>query len=590
MVLRNELSSENKWDLNHIFKDDNEFLNKLQQFEKEFLTISKFKGTLHENLIQCLKCLEDITIRFLHCYSYGTMKYHTDMGNTKYKEFYQKVEMAYGKLLKEKSFIEPEIIKISNIENIIKTKEFEPYKQYIENILRNKDYILSDKEESLLALTSELSSVPEDIFTTLQNVDMDFGTVLNENGEEVKLTNSSYSLLLYSKNRKIRETVFKSYYKQLIKFKNTYTSIYTGSLKKDIFHYKARGFNSSMEMFLFDNNIPTTVYTNLINTVSKYLDVLQKYITLKKEVLQIDEFHMYDMYVPLINDVETKIPYEKGCELVKEGLEILGEQYSSLVNTCLNNNWIDVYETKDKISGAYSWGVYGVHPFILHNYNDNINSVYTLAHEIGHAMHSYYSDNNNNYFNSNYSIFLAEIASTVNESLLTNYLLKEETDVKKMLFVLNAELESFRGTIFRQTLFAEFEMIAHQMIEKGDSISFDTLNEVYKNLNIKYYGQIKDEEIQYEWMRLPHYYSPFYVYQYATGKSAATAIANKIINEKGYKEKYVTFLKAGCSKYPLDILKDIDIDMTKQQPIEEALDVFTKLVNKFEKLIKESKK
>lgn len=452
-------------------------------------------------------------------------------------------------------------------------------------MLRQKDHILPKEQEELLALAGDFTGTPSNIFSMFTNADLVFPEVLDEEGNKVRLTHGNFIKFLKSPKVEVRKGAFDAMYQTMEANRNTLASIHLASLKKDVFLMKARKFNSSREANLFARNVDESVYDNLIDAIHDNLPLLHRYVALRKKMLGIDELHMYDLYTPMVADMDETIPYEDGKKIVLEAMKPLGDQYIKDLETGLESGWIDVYENKGKRSGAYSWGSYGTHPYVLLNYQDTLNNTFTLAHEMGHALHSFYSQATQPYVYHNYPIFLAEVASTVNESLLIRHLLDTTEAIDKRKYLLNHFMESFRTTVYRQVMFAEFEKMTHAKLEAGEPLTCDILSAMYLELNKKYYGDsiVVDDYIKYEWTRIPHFYTPFYVYQYATGYSSAVSLSQKILN--GTQEdvdKYLGFLKSGCSKYPLDTLKAAGVDMTTSAPVKEALKVFETLLDEME--------
>ncbi|WP_058485903.1 oligoendopeptidase F [Defluviitalea phaphyphila] len=594
MKKRYELDKKFTWRLEDIYISDEDCKKDMKKLEDSLKDLSQFKGKLSQSskiLYDCLVLNDKLSLITEKIYVYSHMKLHEDTSNSISQGLADKAKSLSVKFSSASSFIIPEILSIS--EDILKkyideNDDLKLYSHLINNLLRKKDHVLSKENEQLLAETLELGQSPQNIFSMLNNADITFPAIKDENGNEIEVTKGNFIHLMENPNRRIRHDAFKSLYSSYIKYKNTIAATYNASIKKDVFFARTRKYSSSLEYALFDDNIPVEVYNNLIDTVHEHLPLLHKYVSLKKRLLGLDEMHMYDLYTPLIKDIDMKIPYEKAMEIVKEGLTPLGEDYIKVLDEGFKSGWIDVYENEGKRSGAYSWGVYGTHPYVLLNYQDNINNLFTLAHEMGHAIHSYYSDANQPYVYAQYPIFLAEVASTVNETLLMRYLLNKTKDSKKRAYLLNHFLEQFRGTLFRQTMFAEFEKITHEMAEKGEPITANTLSTVYRNLNIKYYGNdiVIDPEIDFEWARIPHFYNAFYVYKYATGYSAAIALSYKIFNkEEGALDNYMTFLKSGGSDYPINILERAGVDMRTKEPIKQALKVFEELINEMEQQI-----
>lgn len=590
---RSEINPQYTWKLEDLYPDDEACKKDMEKLTASMSQLSEFQDQLtlsSENLYACLSLYDQLSQMVEKIYVYTHMKLHEDTSNNTYQALADKAKALSVNFSSVSAFIVPEILASpeESLKNYLKENEdLKLYTHFLNDLLRQKEHILSKKEELLLAKASEIGNIPQSVFTMLNDADIRFPSIKGESNEEIEVTKGRYIQLLENPNREIRKAAFKSLYSSYIKQKNTLAAIYNGSVKKDVFFASTRKFSSSLESALFTDNIPVEVYDNLIQTVHEYLPCMHQYVALRKRMLGLDQLHMYDLYVPIIKDMDIKVSYEEAKDIVKEGLKVLGKEYISIVDKAFNERWIDVYENEGKRSGAYSWGAYGTHPYILLNYQDNINSVFTLAHEMGHAIHSYYSDNTQAYVYAQYPIFLAEVASTVNESLLMQHLLNTTNDQKKRAYLINHFMEQFRGTLFRQTMFAEFEKITHEMVEKGEALTSDSLCFIYRDLNIKYYGPdiVVDPEINYEWARIPHFYNAFYVYKYATGYSAAIALSNKILNnEENALENYITFLKSGSSDYPINILKKAGVDMTSPEPVKKALDLFKNLLMEMEKM------
>ncbi len=578
---RSEINDKYKWKICDIFKDDESWQQCFDEALSEVNTFSQFNGKLNDMKVlhDCLKKANETSEKVSKIYVYANMKLHEDSTKSFYQGLADKAEGLITKLSAATSFIQPEILTL-DFESLKANESLKMYAHYFSDLFRQKDHILSFELEQLLAETGEISASFDNIYSMLSNADMKFGTIIDEDGNEVELTHGKYVSMLESKNRKVREDAFNALYNQYINQKNTIASIYSSSVKKDVFYAKARKYNSSLEYSLSTNNIPTAVYKNLIATINEHLGDLHKYIKLRKQILGLNELKMYDLYTPIVKAANTKINYEEAKEVVLKSLEPLGKQYVEQAEKGINGGWIDVYENKGKRSGAYSWGTYGVHPFVLLNYDNKINDMFTLSHEMGHAMHSYYSWNTQPYVYSGHTIFLAEVASTVNEALLMEHLLKTTKDEVQNKYLINYFIEQFRGTVFRQTMFAEFELKTHELAESGVPLDVDLLCNIYAELNKKYYGDAisYDEKIPMEWSRIPHFYSPFYVFQYATGFSAAIALSKQIL--QGNSERYINFLKSGSSNYSIEILKQAGVDMTSSEPIKSALSLFSELVSK----------
>ena len=593
LVSRDQILPKDKWAIEDLYASDELWKADYEYVENALEKIDGYKGKLGleiELFKGFIKIYKEVSCRFERVYVYANEKMHEDTANEKYQ---QMASMAAGletRLSTVTAFLEPEILSIDEnvLNEYIARDELAYLKQFIDNITRNKKHTLSEGEEKLLAMAGEMAGIPENVFGMFNNADIRFPKIEGENGEEIEITHGRYTKLLESKDVRVRKAAFMGLYDTYKKSINTLGATYYGQLLTDCFYAKARGYESTMEMHLSRNNIPVEVYKNLINTVKKSLPLFHRYVALRKKALGVDELHMYDLYTPLVDNDKEVYEFDKARETVENALKCMGEEYVGILKEGFENGWIDKYENRGKRSGAYSWGAYGTHPYVLLNYQGNLNSVFTLAHEMGHAIHTYYSSKTQDYIYAGYRIFVAEVASTCNEALLINYLMDNTEDKKKQAYLINYYLEQFRGTLFRQTMFAEFEMIVHEKAMNNESLTAAQFNEIYYNLNKEYFGEdiIVDEEIAYEWARIPHFYSPFYVYQYATGFSAAIAFAHNILSgDEKCVEDYKGFLKAGSSKYPIDILKDAGVDMSKTQAIESALQVFEKYLTRLEELI-----
>ncbi|WIV10448.1 oligoendopeptidase F [Proteiniborus sp. MB09-C3] len=591
---RKDVDTKYLWNLETLYVNDDAWEDDFKKAKELSKKIKKYKEQIENSsktLLEVLTLQDELSRITGNIYTYAKMKQDEDTRNSTYQALTDRATGLMVEVEESLSFIVPELLmldeeKINRYLN--ETKGLAVYSHYLDNIMRRKNHILTPREEAILAQTGDIATVSENTFGMLNNADLKFPTIKDENGHEVEITHGSYIPLMESKDRKVRQDAFKALYDTYYSYKNTFASTLSGNVKKNIFYSKLRNYNSALEASLDANNIPTEVYHNLIKTVGDNLSSLHKYVALRKKALGLDELHMYDLYTPIVKDIDMKIHYEEGEQIVLKGLAKLGDEYVNIVNEGLNSRWVDVYENRGKRSGAYSWGTYDSNPFILLNYQDTLDNVFTLAHELGHSLHSYYSKKNQPYIYGGYSIFLAEVASTTNEALLMDYLLKNVKTKEEKLYLLNHYLEQFRGTVYRQTMFAEFELAIHQHVEKGESLTADWLCETYKALNVKYYGSdiIIDDDIAIEWARIPHFYYNFYVFQYATGFSAATALSQKIIDEgESAIQKYIGYLKSGSSDYPINVLKKAGLDMTTPEPIEEALKLFGELVDKMEELI-----
>ena len=583
-----------RWHIEDYFKTDTDWEAAYTALETAIPEMASFSGSLAESaqvLLSCLQKNEELSLKLDHIYTYANMRMHEDSGNAFYQGMASRAEMLLIKYSAAVSFLTPEIIAIPE-EKLAsfreeKSADFAIYDHFFHTLLRQKAHTLTPTEENLLAKAAEMGGAPQQIFTMLNDADISFPSIKSAEGEEMELTKGRYITFLESPDRSIREQAFKNLYSVYLNQKNTIAATYSSSVKSDVFFAEARKYESAREMALSDDNIPLSVYDNLIETVNKNLHLLHRYVSIRKKELGVDELHMYDLYVPLVPDADVEIPYDEAKKTVKEALKVMGSEYSEALEHGLESGWIDVYENKGKRGGAYSWGSYGVHPFVLLNHNDTINSMFTLAHEMGHALHSFFTWKKQPYLYADHKIFVAEVASTCNEALLMEHLLKTTEDKVMRKYLINYFLEQFRGTLFRQTMFAEFEMITHAMAEKGEPLTWEGMNKIYRDLNIKYFGDdiIIDPEIDIEWARIPHFYNAFYVYQYATGYSAAIALSRKILNEgQPAIDAYLDFLSKGDSEYSIDLLKGAGVDMSAAEPIENAMQLFKELLDEFETL------
>ena len=590
---RNEIPEQYKWKIEDLYADNDAWEADFTKLQQGMEDIKKYEGTLAksaENLLSLMKKSDELNQLAENVYVYANQRLHEDTSNAYYQGLSGRAQMLLVQMSECSSFVEPEILSIPEnvLEEMLKEEGLQVYKTYFGRLLRKKEHILSKEMEELLAGVDEVAEGAKDTFMMFNNADIKFPTITGEDGEPVEITHGKYIKLLESQNREVRKAAFEGLYESYGKFKNTLAAVYRSNVKQAGFFAKARKYKSSLEASLSGSAIPVEVYDSLIESVHAHLPALHEYVRVRKEKLGVDELHMYDLYVPMVGEADKKIPYEEAKEIVLNGLAPLGEDYVALLKKGFSEGWIDVYENEGKRSGAYSWGAYGTHPYVLLNYQDTLNNVFTLAHEMGHALHSYHSDETQEYIYAGYKIFVAEVASTCNEALLIRYLLDHSKDDKEKAYLLNYFLEQFRGTLFRQTMFAEFEKIAHGKSEAGEPLTAEVLCDIYYELNKKYFGEgvVVDEAIALEWSRIPHFYTPFYVYQYSTGFSAAIAISSKILKgEPGIVEKYKKFLSGGSSLDCIDLLKICDVDMTTKEPVEEALKVFENTLKEFSKII-----
>jgi len=592
---REEVKEKDTWDLSSLFVSDKAWKEEYEAVEKEMEQLVQYKGHIKNSaklLLEALTTFSDLSRRLERLFVYARQSLDTDTTNSNNQEMVGKIQNLNVKFNGISSFLQPEILSIpeDTLKHHMALEEgLSVYKQYVDNITRQRTHTLSAEQEELLSQTGEFSDGAQEIFNMFHNADLKFGTVIDENGEELELTHGRYIHFLESGDRSVRKQAFQKLYASYQAFENTLAATYQNNVKATCFYAKVRGYHSSREASLDNSNIPVSVYDNLIHTVHRNLPLMHHYVALRKKLLNVEELHMYDLYTPIVKDMEKKIPFDQAKEMVKEALKPMGEEYLSILQQGFDNRWIDVYENQGKRSGAYSFGSYDSNPYVLLNYDDSLKNVFTLVHEMGHSIHSYYSKKNQSYINSGYCLFVAEVASTCNESLLIHHLLSKCTDKKEKAYLLNYFIEQFRGTLFRQTMFAEFEMITHKKIEQGEALNAKILKEIYHQLNKEYFGDaiVIDEEIDMEWARIPHFYRDFYVYQYATGFSAAIALSKQILEQNDAAVKrYKKFLKGGCSCYPIELLKMAGVDMTSSEPVEAAMIMFEELLKEFEELMK----
>ncbi len=589
---RSEVKVEDTWKLSDMFESDTAWEEELNQIKKKSEDLVCMEGKVGESASSLLKVMDlsaELDERISLAFNYAERLYDEDTGNNAHQAMVAKIMSLYADLGSKTAFVDPEVLAIDEkkLEGFYKEEpKLELYRRFIDEILRVKAHRLSTEMEKLVALTMEMSQTPSETFSLFSNADMTFPEIKDEEGQTVRLSHGRFVPMLESADRRVREDAFKQYYSEYKKYLNTYASLYNGQVKQQIFYAKARNYESTLVASVDANNVSPVVYHNLVDTVNKNLDKLHRYVKLRKKYLGVDELHMYDIYTPMISDVAKKYTFDEAKAIVLKALEPLGAEYVAKVKEGFENRWIDVYENQGKRSGAYSAGAYGTHPYVLMNFNGSLDNVFTLIHEMGHAMHSYYSNENQPYIYSQYKIFVAEVASTCNEILLLEYLLKNTTDEKERLYLLNHYLDMFKGTLFRQTQFAEFEMKTNQMVEDGEGLNADNLNHLYHEINEKYYGpdMISDDEIAYEWARIPHFYYNFYVYQYATSFSAAVAIAHDILREgEPVVKRYKEFLSGGCSDAPVALLRKVGVDLESAEPIQAALDVMAEVLDEMEK-------
>ncbi|HGF7683539.1 oligoendopeptidase F [Enterococcus faecium] len=591
---REELPENLTWDLTKIFSSDQEFVEKYLELSEELKQSEKHKGTLDQGASQFLNAIEFVLRVYRQTeviYVYAHLKNDQDTGNTDYQALYARASSLFSKVSEAVSWFEPEILQLSDDQIWQYFKEepkLEVYRHYIQQIVDNRAHVLSAEQESLLAGAGEIFDASSDTFAVLNNADLVFPTIEGENGEIVQLSHGVYGQLLESTDRRVREAAFKGLYSVYEQFRNTFASTLGTHIKGHNFKAKVRNYSSAREASLSNNHIPESVYDTLIDVVNKHLPLLHRYMELRKRLLEVEKLHMYDLYTPVLGEAPITFTYEEAKEKALEALKPMGEEYMAIVEKAFSERWIDVVENKGKRSGAYSSGSYDTNPYILLNWHDTLDQLFTLVHEMGHSVHSYFTRSNQPYVYGDYSIFLAEIASTTNENILTEYLLETEKDPRVRAYVLNHYLDGFKGTVFRQTQFAEFEHFMHTEDEKGVPLTSEYLSDSYGKLNAKYYGPAveEDPEIKFEWSRIPHFYYNYYVFQYSTGFSAASALAKKILNQEPEAlENYLAYLKAGNSDYPVEVMKKAGVDMTQAAYIEDAMSMFEQRLNELEELI-----
>ncbi|MUG43651.1 oligoendopeptidase F [Paenibacillus woosongensis] len=590
---RSEVQPENSWQLEDLFPSQKDWDAAFEELKQLKNKAAEFEGKLStpDNVKAVFALEDDLSLRIERLYVYAHLSHDQDTTNPTYQALVQKAKKLSVEVSEALSFITPEILALpeEQLDSYISDPQLADYKFTLQEIKREKAHVLSKTEEALLAQVGNLSQAPQQIFGMINNADMKFPKIKDEHGKEVELTHGSYIQFLENPNREVRERAFKAIYETYGKQKNTIAATLSANINKNMFYSRVRKYPSVLEMSLYGDNIPKEVYTNLIDTIHESLPLLHRYLQLRKKLLGVDELHMYDLFAPLVEEYKWDISYEEAKDMLLDGLKPLGENYLNVLREGLDNRWIDVYENEGKRTGAYSWGAYGTHPYVLLNHKNNLNSMFTLAHEMGHALHSYFSDENLKYRDAQYTIFLAEVASTTNEALLMDYLLNKSTDPKQKLYLLTYYADQFRTTVFRQTMFAEFEKLIHERAESGESLTPQELSKIYYDLNVKYHGKemAVDQDIEMEWARIPHFYTSFYVYKYATGFSAATSFSKQILEEgQPAVDRYLGFLKSGGSDYSINILKKAGVDMSSPEPIREAMSVFGELVEQMENLTK----
>ena len=591
---RSEIDNKYKWDIEDMFPDESVIEDILAQVEKDASDFTAYKGRLGssaETLLEALTARDHIWQTLEKVMVYARMRRDEDNRAAVYQAMTDRCGSIAAKVAAVTSFFTPELLEASEDEimkYVDSLEGLEIYRFYLSDVFRLKKHVLSKEEENIVAQLSEVTGATGDIFTMLNNADLTFGEIKDEKGNEVTLTHGNYIKFMESKERSVRKDAFSHMYRPYMDLINTVATTYNYNTKTDVVSARMRNYGSSLEAALASDNIPLSVYDNLIDIVNETLPFLYKYLDARKKLLGVDELHMYDIYVPLIDIPREDIPYEKGLDIIREALKPMGSDYLEKMNSGLASGWVDVYENAGKTSGAYSFGSYDSKPYMLLNYANTLQDVFTIIHEMGHSMHSCYTRAHQPYIYGSHSIFTAEVASTVNESLLMHHLISNAEDEDKRKYLINMHIEEFRTTLFRQTMFAEFEKLTHEAAESGTVLTAEWLCDQYRMLNEKYFGSgvVSDEEIAYEWARIPHFYNAFYVYKYATGYSAATAISGKIISEgEKARDNYIEFLKTGESDHPIELLKIAGVDMSSPEPVKQAMNTFKNLVDEFTKLV-----
>jgi len=591
---RGDIPHEYTWDLESIFPGDGDWEDSYKTLQQRLPELEALKGTLAQSgqaLLEVLQKRDELFEKLESLFVYASMRKDEDTTNSKYQGMYDRAMQLVVYASTVASYIEPEILALpeTTLDRFVReTPGLDLYRQQLHDLNRKRPHVRSAEVEAVLAAAEEIAGVPDAIFSMIENADLKLPLINNEEGEEVPLTKGNYLVYIRSTDRRVRKEAFEGMHTAFLKQRNTIAATLAAQVKGNIFYTRQRGYASSRERALAQYNIPVSVYDNLVETVGEHIYLLNRYMKLRKRLLQLDELHMYDLYVPIVKETADDIGYEDAREIILAALAPLGKNYGEVLRRAFKERWIDVYETPGKRGGAYSGGGYATRPFILLNYQNKRDSMYTLAHELGHSMHSYFTRSHQPFQYGDYTIFVAEVASTLNEGLLTEYLLRTNADPAVRLAILNHSLEDLRGTLFRQTMFAEFEQLVHGQAEQGEPLTADRLSAMYHELNEKYYGAeaVLDELIDIEWARVPHFYYNFYVYQYATGISASSALVQQILREgKPAVERYLKFLSSGSSEYSIELLKKAGVDMTSPEPVRQALQLFDRHLAEMEELI-----
>lgn len=592
---RTEVPKQFQWKLEHLFHSQAQWEQEYKQVQQLMEKIKHYQGKLSDahTLQACFTLEDELSLHTERLYVYANMRHHEDTTQPQYQALAEKAKQLSVQVGEACSFITPEVLSLSEeqLHAFIVDPKLAPYRFTLTEMKRQKTHILSQHEEALLAQIGNVAKAPETIYSMLNNADMKFPCIKDEHGKEAELTQSCYIQFLESRKQEVRKAAFTALYGTYGKMKHTIASTLNAHVQKNLFYARARKYPSALEMYLYGDNIPKQVYTNLLDTIHKYLPLMHRYMKLRKQMLGVNELHMYDLFAPLVDNFDIKITFAEAKEVVKKSLYPLGQAYVNTLQAGFDNGWIDVYENEGKRTGAYSWGAYGTHPYVLLNHKNNINSMFTLTHEMGHALHSYYSDHHLPYRNAQYTIFLAEVASTLNEALLMDYMLKKTNNKQEKMYLLTYYIDQFRTTVFRQLMFAEFEKIIHERAAQGEALTPQLLCHIYEQLNRTYYGDevIIDKEIALEWARIPHFYTSFYVFKYATGFAAAQSFAKQIMQEgQPAVKRYLGFLQSGGSNFSLHILKQAGVDMSTPQPLEAGMELLRTLIDNLEQLAQKS--
>ncbi|GAB6280599.1 MAG: oligoendopeptidase F [Thermovirga sp.] len=591
---RGDIDPAYMWRLEDLFESEQEWEKAFEEVKSLLPALEAFQGRLAESpavFLECLQLSDRIGETVSKVYVYANMKSHEDTRLSPPQALASRAESLGVMASRAGAFMAPEILAMPDEKIAAFVQEnsgLHMYRYFLDELSRQREHVLSPGEEALLAASGEVAHAPENIFSMLTNADMTFPPIHDEEGRETPFSEERYGIFIQSRDRRVREEAYKTLYGTFGRFRNTLSASLNAAVRSTLFYSRARGFASNLEASLDGDNIPVSVYDSLIDAVRSRLPLLHRYTDLRKKALDTDQVRMYDLYVPMAPEYRQDISYGEALSMIREGLRPMGERYMAALDDGFGGGWIDVHENRGKRGGAYCWGAYPTHPFVLLNYNNRLRDVFTVAHEMGHAMHKYFSDRKQPYVYAGHSIFIAEVASTTNEALLLEHLLASATDREEKLYLLNYRLEQVRTTVFRQTMFAEFERMVHGMVEKGEAPTADTFCSIWRDLNSAYYGPeiALDPEIEIEWGRIPHFYSPFYVFQYATGYSAATALSRLILEEGGgATERYIGFLERGKSAPAIEVLRDAGVDMTRPEPVEKTLDVFESTLTEFERLL-----